>query len=250
MGCEKVCGIVATHLTKSKVNSSFTPPACFFQGPEKYRRLGNLHKEFKLSCVFPSPDILRKMLKKFPAHSFELIFVNQEMIEYSFDEFQRVVPLLAKYLHVQRGTVVVNSIAPAAAAAASEAWKLLIYLKTFRDIDSAVGAFDGGVLVFRFRANGFVLHNDTEEIRAISISQQEHRLGSVAPHEHFFHIADRFVPVLDFLHLHWWLSGGRGRDTTYYTSVPLDKICVNASGLSSEWAGRVDDLQSRPYLIC
>jgi hypothetical protein len=194
--------------------------------------------------VFPSPDILKVMLKKFAKSSFDLIFINQEMIEYSFDEFQTVIPLLVKYLNTKHGHVIVNSIAPFGdrGNVASETWKMLIYLKTFQNIDSSLGGFDNGLLVFRFRPNLYVVRNDTIEIEAIEAEQ--HAFRDVTPQDHFFQIVDRFIPVLDFYHMLKWLSGSG--DTARYTSIPWNKYCTNESH-ADEIPG---EIYSHPFILC
>lgn len=203
--------------------------------------------------MFPSYDILKVMLKKFEKNSFDFIFVNQEMIEYSFEEFQQVIPVLVKYLNVKQGNIIVNSIIPNETGGLntgnSDTWKFLVYLKSFGDIDSAVGAFDSGILVFHFRPNhipGIVLHNDTSEIEAIVA--ERHRYRAVTPLDHFFAVADRFIPILDFYHMMKWLSGNG--NTFEYTSVPWNKVCSNASLQNGPLDDLMSERDSRPYIEC
>ncbi len=203
--------------------------------------MGNLNREFKLNCVLPTPAALKVMIKKYEKHSFELIFINQEAIQYSFEEFKVVMPLLIRLLHVRKGSVIINAMIPTLTRPTDdESWKFLLHMKAFVDVDIALGAFDSGVLVIRSRQNGYMLRDDAEEIDAVM--QERHEMLHISPSDYFFHIADRFVPILDFLHLHKWLSLQYG--TVKFTAIPWDKLCV----LDPD--ENITNVGQRPDVIC
>jgi hypothetical protein len=214
------------------------------KGAQKYHRLGNLNREFKLHCVFPTPAALKIMLKKFEKKSFDLIFINQEAIKYSFDEFQVVMPMLIKYLNVQKGTLLMNGIVLLGQSIDSVTWKFLIYLKAFQDIDSAVGAFDNGILILRLQNNPYLFFNDSKEIEVIS--HERHEFRYVSESDHFFQIADLFLPVLDFLQMHEWLSITGG--TVKFTSIPWDKTCLPPPNFKDDANAALK--RSRPEVVC
>jgi hypothetical protein len=192
------------------------------------------------------------MLQKLEKKSFDLIFINQESVEYSYEEFQVVIPLLVRYLHLKRGVVVMNGIMPAERPIESDTWKFLIYLKAFANIDSALGSFDNGVLVFRVRENLFQIHNETTEIGAIIDLSNTHSHvfhDYVSPYDHFYQVADTFVPVLDFYHMHKWLSDQEEALTVYYTSIYMRKSCVDLSSKESVDAMNKGE-GDRPFILC
>ena len=183
------------------------------------------------------------MLQKIAKNSFfDLIFINQEAIKYEFDEFQVVLPILFKYLNRKYGIMLMNAITPLENVPNSDNWKLLIYVKTFLDVDSALGAFDNGILLIRGRMNQYQIHNDTNEIDVIY--REVHMYREVNPSEFFFGIADKFLPVLDFFYLHHWLSMPEG--TVKFTSVPWNKLCIVPPYFGA------DNLMenSRPLILC
>lgn len=179
--------------------------------------------------MFPSPDILKIMLKKLEKKSFELIFINHEAIQYSYEEFQIIMPILMQYLEPKKGSVVINSMIPVHKSMQSETWKFLIHLKAFLDVDSALGAFDNGLLVLRIRTNRYLIYDDSKEIAAVTrVALERHEEQCerlcLTPSEHFFEVADSFVPILDFFQLHEWLSLTSG--TVKLTAIPWDKSCL------------------------
>ena len=188
------------------------------------------------------------MLKKFKKQSFELIFINQEVIQYSFEEFQEVMPMLMKYLNTKIGCVIMNSIIPMGKPMVeNETWKFLIHLKSFLDVDSALGAFDNGLLVLRIRRNTYMLRDDSEEIEAIT--QEQHEFRDLTPSEYFFEIADSFIPVLDLFHMHEWLSE-ENVGTAKFTSIPWDKVCVSPPNNQTSNGHHVAQRRERPIVLC
>jgi hypothetical protein len=155
-----------------------------------------------------TPDEISNQLGAHSRHTFDLIVVNQEVLNFDFEHLKHIVMECLPSLQTHTGMLVVNHmLAPryfidddiVDVNKVTDAWKLLADVRQHEYFDAALANFDNGLLIFCLRTNPYVQNAQYFLDRSESILKQ---------------FLDRIIPILTLSEVHKWLSNSTG--TTRY----------------------------------
>lgn len=154
------------------------------------------HINFDISCM--SPEQFQATTS--PPSSLDLIVINQAMLTASFITLKPLFTQAVAWLNTKYGSVLINGMLPAFKNYRkdedwlnSDAYQLLIHMRSLRSFDAALGNFEGGLLVVHPRRNPYRVTQ--EDLDGLKFSYTDFRK----------HI-DKVIPVLNFAELHDWFS--------------------------------------------